>query len=279
MYLNKYRICGCNFEIKSEEPLQPARNYPLFASEFETADYSLNVHKVTDLPSTEKELTYTTHRRKIYGNEQIITYTAYQDFKTDEYVYYACCVGHSDLYINFDDHLREDVVFDGMDLLPMLIKKGIGLLHSSFIDVNDGAVLFVGKKQVGKSTQAALWEKYENVTIINGDRAGIYYENGVYYADGVPFCGTSNICVNKKLPLKAIVCLSKGIENKLQLLTPIQGFLAIYGHFSYYSRLEDVCNITELATGICENVPIYRFECLKNQSAVELLKKELKELF
>ena len=95
------------------------------------------------------------------------------------------------------DVLRDVGIFEAIDLPSMLMKKGVGIIHCSFIEHNGKAILFVGDKQVGKSTQAALWNKYENTDTINGDRAAISYDNGIFYANGIPFCGTSKICKNK----------------------------------------------------------------------------------
>jgi hypothetical protein len=147
-------------------------------------------------------------------------------------------VNNTELYINYPGELREVTVFEGIDLPSMLLEKGIGILHCSFIEYEGNAILFVGDKQVGKSTQAALWENFRNADVINGDRAGIYYENGKFYAEGIPFCGTSKICKNKKLPLKALVCLSKGLRNEIKRLNAVEGVMKIIGKFTYTNTKE-----------------------------------------
>jgi hypothetical protein len=231
------------------------------------------VHDVDRLPLPQTQLTFGTRRRQIYGTN--CTYTGYYDQAINGIRFYACFENEKDLYINFVYEIRDDVVFDGLDLPPLLLKKGVGILHCSYIEVNGGAILFSGDKQVGKSTQAALWEKYANATVLNGDRAGIYLDNGIYFADGVPFCGTSKICVNKKLPIRAIICLSQGKENHIQRLLPVEGYMQLLGQFAYYSRPADFNLISNLLQGLCENVPIYHYSCVKDESAVDTLKQEL----
>lgn len=159
----------------------------------------------------------------------------------------------------------------------MLLERDTEIIHCSFIEYNGKAILFVGDKQVGKSTQASLWNKYLNAEIVNGDRAAVYYENGMFYAEGIPFCGTSKICKNKKLPVKALVCLSIGNCNEIKQLSSMEAFMNIVGKFTYNSTAESVKRISSLASELVENLPVYAYSCLKDESAVTFLKDELWE--
>jgi hypothetical protein len=180
------------------------------------------------------------------------------------------------LYISFYKETNEFLVFEGLRLPELLLSKGIGILHCSFIEVDGQAILFAGDKQVGKSTQASLWEKYGGATVINGDRAGLFIKNGIVTAGGVPYCGTSGICKNKHLPLKAIVCPSKGTENRLQKISPMEGFMFLLGKFAYNTwNPTDVNIITDLISSIVENVPVYSYSCLKDESAVKYVSERI----
>ena len=189
---------------------------------------------------------------------------------------YACRVNNDSLYISFYKETNEFLVFEGMRLPELLLSKGVGILHCSFIEVEGQAILFAGDKQVGKSTQAGLWEKHGGATVINGDRAGLFIKDGRVMAGGVPYCGTSGICKNKLLPLKAIVCPSKGTENKLQKISPMEAFMFLLGKFAYNTwDMANVNTITDLLSSIVESVPVYSYSCLKDESAVKYLSERI----
>ena len=275
MQSNKYMFCGCAVEIQSDEIIKPEAEFSKFLSDFIQADYTVRVIHTDNLPTEAGKPVFRSNRKKIYVDGDKKVYTAYFNTKLRKYVDFACKVNDSELYIKFDDKLREVTVFDGLDLPSMLLKKGIGIIHCSFVEYNESAILFVGDKQVGKSTQAGLWNKYLGADIINGDRAAVYFENGKFYADGIPFCGTSKICKNKKLPIKALVCLSIGSHNELEKLSSLDAFMKVMGKFSYNSTKDSVETVSSLVGKMVEELPVYSYSCLKDESAVHFLKAEL----
>lgn len=275
MQSNKYMFCGCAVEIQSDEIIKPEAEFSKFLSDFTQADYTVRVIHTDNLPTEVGKPVLRSNRKKIYVDGDKKVYTAYFNTKLRKYVDFACKVNDSELYIKFDDNLREITVFDGLDLPSMLLKKGIGIIHCSFVEYNESAILFVGDKQVGKSTQAGLWSKYLGADIINGDRAAVYFENGRFYADGIPFCGTSKICKNKKLPIKALVCLSIGSHNELEKLSSLDAFMKVMGKFSYNSTKDSVETVSSLVGKMVEELPVYSYSCLKDEGAVHFLKAEL----
>lgn len=275
MQSNKYVFCGCAFEIQCDEKIKPEAEFSKFLSDFSKADYTVRVIRTDSLPTEAGEPVFRSQRRKIYVDGDTRVYTAYSNAKLRQYVDFACKVNDSELYIKFDDELREVTVFDGLDLPSMLLEKGIGIIHCSFVEYKESAILFVGDKQVGKSTQAGLWNKYLGADVINGDRAAVYFENGKFYADGIPFCGTSKICKNKKLPIKALVCLSIGSYNELEKLSSLNAFMKVMGKFSYNSTKDSVEIVSALVSKMVEDLPVYSYSCLKDESAVRFLKDEL----
>jgi hypothetical protein len=278
MECSKYLFCGCSLEIKSDEKIQPEAEFSTFLSDFTQADYSIRVLKTDNLPEEQGEMIFKSDRRKMYSDNDIQLYTAYYNTKLRKYVDYACKINDSELYINYPDVLREVTIFECIDLPSMLLKRGIGIIHCSFIEYNGSAILFVGDKQVGKSTQAGLWEKHKNAEIINGDRAAVYFTDGKFYADGIPFCGTSKICKNKKVPIKALVCLSKGSHNEIKKLSTVDGFMRIFGKFTYHNTREYVEMVSSLAADMANKLPIFDYSCLKDESAVDFLISELSQI-
>lgn len=278
MQCNKYLFCGVSVEVKSEEIILPEAEFSSFLSTHPSADYSIKIIRTDSLPEKSGEKIFISDRREIYYDGNTKIYSSYYNVPLRRYVDFACKINNTELYLDCPGDLREVTVFEGIDLPSMLLDKGVGILHCSFIEYNGNAILFVGDKQVGKSTQAALWEKYRNANVVNGDRAGIRFDNGTFYAEGIPFCGTSKICKNKKLPIKALICLSKGPCNELKRLNVMEGIMRLIGKFTYNNTRESVEKIAAITEKIAQQLPIYDYSCLKDESAVDFLYDELAKL-
>ncbi len=278
MQCNKYLFCGCSVEIKCDEKILPEAEFSSFLSAYSSADYSIKIIRTDSLPEKSGEKIFISDRRKIYYDGNVKTFSSYYNAPLCRYVDFACKIDNTELYIDYPGELREVTVFEAIDLPSMLLEKGIGILHCSFVEYEGNAILFVGDKQAGKSTQAALWEKYRNADVINGDRAGIRYEKGTFYAEGIPFCGTSKICKNQKFPIKALVCLSKGPRNELRRLSSVEGIMGLIGKFTYTVTDEYVEKVVSITEKIAEQLPVYDYSCLKDESAVDFLYNELKKI-
>lgn len=263
-------------ELICDEPLSEESTFSLFRSDFEKSDYSVRIKRTDALPLPTSEPVIISARRKVYTDGNRLEYTSYYDITKKQYTEFACKKNDSLLYVSYPDKLREVTVFDGLNLPDMLLRKGIGILHCSFIEYEGKAILFAGKKESGKSTQAELWKKHRNAQIINGDRAAVISDNGKLFACGIPFCGTSKICKNKKFPLQAVICLSKGNENTVSKLSPLSAFMEILSCFTYECQDKNASDAISALTGlIAENIPVYSYSCLKDESAVDFLHGKL----
>lgn len=276
MQVNKYLFGDCKVELRSEEPIIKEKEFSAFLSDYSSADYTLNVIRAEELPEKSGEKLHVSDRRTVCYDGRTKLYTAYFDLKCNSFVDYACKIDNSELYIKSSDRFGEIPIFDSINLPDMLLEKGIGILHCSYIEYKGSAILFSGDKQVGKSTQAALWHEHRCAETINGDRATISIEKGIVYANGIPFCGTSDICKNKKNPLRAIVCLEKGKENRIEKLSAANAFMTLIGKFTYDAwNAESAQKLTDIVQSVVESVPVYSYSCVKNETAVDFLEQEI----
>lgn len=160
-----------------------------------------------------------------------------------------------------------------------LLEDEAVIFHTAYVDNCGEAVLFCGKSGAGKSTQASLWEKYQKAEIINGDRALLKKKNDRWHSYGFPCCGSSAICKNRTLPVKAIVVLEHGKENKIEQMSiaeKIKTIIAGSERYLWSSReLDKICAVAEQLT---YEVPMYRLKCKPDNSAVEILKNELEKI-
>lgn len=168
-------------------------------------------------------------------------------------------------------------MWSSVSLAQLILFQNAFFIHSSFIGVCGKAILFSAASGVGKSTQAALWEKHRNAEIINGDKAGILVENGAY-ACGVPFCGTSGICKNKTLPLGAIVLLSQSEQNSVRRLTGAKALQGVLQNV-YLDLLapNERQKIFDLLIELLGTIPVYSLACTADENAVIALEKALQD--
>lgn len=169
-------------------------------------------------------------------------------------------------------------VFQMINYERILNRKKIFLLHASFICWKQTGILFTAPSGTGKSTQAALWEKWENAEIINGDRVAVSRMNDIWTAFGIPFAGSSQIYKNESYPIRAVVVLRQGKENSLTKLRSAEAFRWLYSEITvqYWDEIYQKI-LAEILGDFVLEVPIYKLECLPEKSAVEILKKELEE--
>lgn len=165
------------------------------------------------------------------------------------------------------------ILFD----LPYQIFAHHGFfLHASFVEWKGKAILFTAPKQVGKSTQAKLWETYRDARVINGDRALLRKENGAWMVYGSPYCGTSQICENKACPLGTVVLLSQGKEDKVRASKTTETIAALMDGASFRTwDKQNVEMMMELADDLIKNIPIYKLECTPTEDAVRTLEEVL----
>lgn len=174
-------------------------------------------------------------------------------------------------YIEYSRNLLEII-----NIEQILNNFSAFILHSSFIEWKDKGILFSAPSGTGKSTQADLWDKYEDVEIINGDKAGIRKMDGRWTAYGLPFAGTSGIYKNKKAEISHIIVLRQGKENKLTKLSPREAFIKLYSETLVHTWDKDFQeNIVNMITDVVQSVPIYQYECLPDKSAVDFLKEQI----
>lgn len=169
--------------------------------------------------------------------------------------------------------------FSTAGLHSKLLQFDAVILHASYIDYDGQAILFMGPSGMGKSTQAALWQQFAGAEIINGDRVLLRQQDGVWYAFGYPCCGSSAICVNRTLPLRAIVVLQQGPKNRVDEVSVGQRVRALLAGAEVYRwSTEEIDRALSICTAIANDVPTIRLTCLPNHDAVESLRRYLEVL-
>lgn len=149
------------------------------------------------------------------------------------------------------------------------------LIHASFVDCNGVGVVFTGPSGVGKTTQARLWEEHLGARIVNGDKVFVRKTDEGAFAYGTPWKGSSEYCLDRKAPLKAIIILRQAQYNKISKLDSAAAeSLMPHIFFPYW---DETCmgNALDTFDKLIADVPVFLLECRPDEEAVRLTAEEI----
>ena len=165
------------------------------------------------------------------------------------------------------------------------VTCGIGMafmgglsLHASLVEKDGCGVLFTGPSGMGKSTQAELWEQYQNAEIINGDSPVIYEKDGAWFAAGIPWDGKDQIYIQRNLPIRAVVVLEQAKENSIRRMTSMQAMGTLLQQVMHPIWDEEAMNrVSGLMFRCANTVPFYYLKNLPNEDATILTRRIINE--
>ncbi len=157
----------------------------------------------------------------------------------------------------------------------VFLHKNVITFHGVLLEAEGMGFLLCADSGVGKTTHARLWRDHKNALILNGDRAPCFRERGQWFGFGTPWCGTSGEYLNRFVPLRAVVILERGTENRI---SPIN-VMSLLHHTVYPSWDKATTEaMLSLLDSFLETVPVLRLECTPDVSAVEVLNQALENL-
>ncbi len=160
-----------------------------------------------------------------------------------------------------------------------LIQKDSMVLHCAYVEYQGEAILFSAPSETGKTTQAGLWEKYRGSRTVNGDRALLGKMGGRWTAQGWPVCGTSEVCHNEALPIRAVIMLSQAREDRAVKLAPGQAFPLFYSQITVNKwNRKDHIHTMDLIEDFLGSVPVIHLGCTISEEAVQCLDDALRHL-
>ena len=178
------------------------------------------------------------------------------------------------------DEIKElhiDPVFTSLLALERrLVQKNSMVLHCAYVEYKGEAILFSAPSETGKTTQANLWEKYRGSRTVNGDRSLLGKIDGRWTAQGWPVCGTSEVCFNETVPIRAVVMLGQAEENHVEKLSPGRAFPLLYSQITVNKwNMEDHIHTMDLIEDFLKKVPVYHLGCTISEEAVDCLERVL----
>lgn len=120
-----------------------------------------------------------------------------------------------------------------------------------------------------------LFVFYRGARVLNGDRAILRNEDRIY-AYGSPYAGSSEIYLNERAPLSAIVMLEQAKENTVRPI-PQQEGLGLFLSQSSLPIWEPMLFEMGMQTleAILSGVPMYLLACRPDEGAVAALEAVL----
>lgn len=276
-----YRICGLRLRLDASHPFPENTQSDLFLTGEAIPDVSLSLQAVDSIPEPSGTVCPAPLEIPTFRDGTQISRCSWDTFRPHMHMRTDYSLEQPDQMTCF---VREEYwpwathskyLWPGVMLNYLLLHHRGLIFHASCIEHQGQGILFTAPSQTGKSTQANLWQQYRHAQIINGDKTGISLNNPVM-VHGVPFSGTSGICQNISVPLKAIVVLSQASENTVTLLSPSQAISALFPNLFVDRAISEEWQLAlHLLLDLISQIPVYSLACTPDERAVIALEKVL----
>lgn len=279
-----YRFADITFRIRGNDGDMYCEDGVLapFRVEDQMPDHSVSYEVVDTLPKPEGECVFRGSRLQVFregdtqlsciGDTTLLPEGAHTQIRRQ-----GSQTRVQVLLREMPDRIMPRLVLNTLEAEHHIVRHGGFLLHSSFIRVGNKAILFTAPSGTGKSTQAELWRKVRGAEVINGDRAAVIPTEEGVLAYGIPYCGTSGICHNAKLPVAAIVYLTQAPKSEVRPLRGLWAFRYVWEGCSVNVwDKEDVERCTNAVMETIRQVPVMNLACTPDESAVYALEEYLR---
>lgn len=164
-----------------------------------------------------------------------------------------------------------EYIYTGSLFYRYLLKHNGMMIHSSAVVVDGYAYLFSANSGTGKSTHTGLWVKHfeDKAFIINDDKPAVRKVDGEWYVYGTPWSGKTDMNVNTRVKLGAIVFLERSADNWIEEMAPAEALPKIMAQTT--RKLYKEVNMDLLLTTLDEllrEAPLYRMGCNISDDAV-----------
>ena len=172
--------------------------------------------------------------------------------------------------------LPDDRFFGMLAVHRIFLQRDAVIFHAAYIEYRNSAILFAAPSQTGKSTQAALWQRYAGARVINGDRVLLRKKGRIWRAYGYPNSGSSEFCQNCTLPLRCIVLLEQGEKNEVWIPTSGERVRALFSGMAVFRwDTEELNWAMHLAEALTCETQIVKLRCRPDAEAVSVLRDYL----
>ncbi len=286
-FIKYYEIGGVSFSVDTPYEYEEKAPYSLFSVEPRDVECSYVFSLADHLPEPGGKFIYEDQNYRVYLKDgQIYRYAGFfSDGRILSPSFALIRYGLEDkglieVTIPLDANIPRNsaFVYKCLCIEHLVTSKGAVILHSSYVKTESGSILFTAPSGTGKSTQAELWRKHRGARVINGDCSIVRMTGDGAMTFGLPFSGTSGICFNESAPLRAIVYLTQAPENRIERIGGRRAFGSLMEGAKVNTwNTHDAEIMTATLSDIVRTVPVFKLDCLPDESAVETLEAELKK--
>ena len=275
-----FRIGDFCFLLDYPERITPPPHFMVFEAPDAEAEYAYTLYLCDALPQPEGELVAGRMDIQVFENNGLESRLIGIKGRAEPYACYRETSERSAEVHLAAERIRDlniDPVFTSLLALERrLAARGGMVLHCAFVEHRGEAILFSAPSETGKTTQANLWAKYRGSETVNGDRALLQSVDGRWTARGWPVCGTSEVCHDRDVPVRAVVMLSQGKTDTVSPLRPMQAFSQLYSQITVNTWNKGfVQDNMERIGALTAAVPVYHLSCTISEEAVRCLESAL----
>ena len=189
---------------------------------------------------------------------------------------YSCADDYSELHLQLDSNCEKNILSELLiaGFYSYMSLRDTLLMHASAVCFNDKSIVFTAASGVGKTTQAELWQKYRNATVINGDKVFLTRESDKILAWGSPWNGSSSYAENIGAEAAAIMILEQAEENSIRKLSGMEVLEKLLPHV-FFPNWDVQCEraVFDLLNDLLSRTDVYLLLCRPDEDAVALVEK------
>jgi hypothetical protein len=283
---NTYKICvaGINIEIKGVSYPLFERRFKEYFADFETADVSVSFEIKNEISRPEGKFSGKTGYRvwqtgektisnyDIFGDKIVASIEADENFSN---VHGTLCdiekLGGAECEVRFFNMMGEIFRYAAL-------CRGGCVIHASAVRLDGKAVAFSAPSGVGKSTHAALWEKYFSADIINDDSPLVSFEGEKAFLYGTPWSGKSDKNMAVKAPLSAVFFLCRAKKPAVLTLSDCEKAFRIIKELPVPPVGSFADKYAAFSERLIKAAPMYILNCDISKESAEAAKDLLKDM-
>jgi len=152
----------------------------------------------------------------------------------------------------------------------LIFHEGL-IIHASAVVWNGQGILFSAPSGTGKSTQAKLWSRYMNASILNDDSPAVRVIDDQGIVFGTPWGGSEKIGHNSFAPISALIIIEQSDKNVIRKLRSVEvvPMLLPRCFLPYHDEvlMEKACLNLER---IIQATPCYHLQCAPDKESIEI---------
>lgn len=146
------------------------------------------------------------------------------------------------------------------------------LFHGSTLALDGNGVLFTAKSGTGKSTHTRFWRETfgDRVRMVNDDKPFLHICREGVTVYGTPWRGKHALGENTSAPLKAIVFVNRGEENRIEPVSSRELFPLLLQQTYAPDDPAAMAKTLALVDGLSRGVRLYKLYCNMDPSAAQV---------